>query len=40
MMNRGVTKPPELAFDYEIAVVNGERGRQLAMTQAASILKL
>jgi hypothetical protein len=27
-----VSKPPELEFDYEIAVVNGERGRRLAAT--------
>jgi len=35
-----MSKPPELEFDYEITVVDGERGRQLAAAQAASILEV
>jgi len=32
--------PPELTFDYEITVVGSERGRQLAASQAESILEI
>jgi hypothetical protein len=35
-----VSKPPELQFEYEIAAVDGRRGRQLAVTQAASLLEV
>lgn len=35
-----MSRNPELEFDYDIIVVTGERGRQLAAAQAASILEI
>jgi hypothetical protein len=35
-----MSTPRELEFDYEITIVDGERGRRLAATQAAAILEV
>lgn len=35
-----MSKDPEPEFDYDIIVVAGERGRQLAAAQAESILEI